>query len=222
MEINEQIQNHFKDNSYVVIKEVIPKDMCALLYEYTKIQTAAIDFKMTYHSEIYDTEWDGNFGDIQAPRAYCKYGDPIFDALLKLLHPNMQNYTGLNLAYNYSYWRLYQKGNVLERHVDRPSCEISTTLCLGYDTSNVDAEQYPNYSWPMFVKDKNGNELPVSLNPGDMIIYRGCDLDHWRERFIGKNHAQVFMHFNDNDGVFKNNHDGRALLGLPKNHFTIL
>ena len=29
-----------------------------------------------------------------------------------------------------------------------------------------------------------------------MLIYSGCDLEHWREEFTGKDCGQVFLHYN--------------------------
>ena len=48
-----------------------------------------------------------------------------------------------------------------------------------------------------------------------MVIYKGCDVEHWRNKFIGLNHAQVFLHYNDKNGKFKEQYDGRKFLGLP-------
>jgi len=112
----------------------------------------------------------------------------------------------------YSYWRLYITGNDLKRHKDRPSCEYSTTLFLGYDVSNVDDK---NYNWPIFIKSYNGEEKSVLLNPGDMVIYKGDDLEHWRDKYEGLNHAQVFLHYNKKNGKYGNINDGREFLVLP-------
>ena len=30
-----------------------------------------------------------------------------------------------------------------------------------------------------------------------MLVYKGMILEHWREVFLGKNCAQVFLHYND-------------------------
>jgi len=67
----------------------------------------------------------------------------------------------------------------------------------------------------MFVKEKNGKEIPVHMKPGDMIIYRGCELEHWREPYWGKNHAQVFLHYNEKGGQYDIPFDGRPILGMP-------
>jgi hypothetical protein len=151
---------------------------------------------MTFDEDVY-----GTFTDAQAPGDYSKYGDLVFDTLLARKLPEMEILTGKKLIPTYSYHRLYTQGTELKRHKDRPSCEISTTLCLGYDVSNVDLEKYPDWDWPMFVGPKTGEEgtegMPIHMKPGDMIIYRGCELEHWREPYWGKNHAQVFLHYNE-------------------------
>ena len=117
---------------------------------------------------------------------------------------------------SYAYARLYKKGDNLERHKDRSSCEISATLNLGGDP------------WALFLdptgKGKmtdNGYEIgnaegdAIIQQPGDMLMYYGCELEHWRETFKGENHAQVFLHFNDARKSTINKYDYRPFLGLP-------
>ena len=60
--------------------------------------------------------------------------------------------------------------------------------------------------------------IPVDLEVGDMLVYSGCELEHWREPFEGDTCAQVCLHYNDVDGPFgtQNNFDNRPLLGIPK------
>jgi len=211
------IQSYFTENKYVIIKQFLSTEMCQLLYNYCKLKAQREDYRSTFFKETYHPKWEGKFNDTQAPGAYAMYGDPLMDGLLELSKPLMESFTGLPLLHQYSYWRLYQKGNVLERHRDRESCEISTTLCLGYDISDVDQSVYPDYNWPMWVQSKDGSEVPVHMKPGDMIVYRGCEIDHWRDKFIGKNHAQVFMHYNNAAGSLANDtFDTRHILGIPK------
>jgi len=118
----------------------------------------------------------------------------------------MEEKTKLKLQPNYSYARLYKKGHVLERHKDRLSCEVSTTLNLGGD-------QWPIYLEPSGREGMQG--LRVDLNPGDMLIYRGMDLEHWREPFQGHECVQVFLHYNDVNNPNAIPFDGRPHLGLP-------
>ena len=53
---------------------------------------------------------------------------------------------------------------------------------------------------------------------GDMLIYSGCELEHWREPFQGNVCSQVFLHYNHANGPFAktNLFDKRPLLGIPK------
>lgn len=212
-----EIQKYFNEKDYVVINNFIDPNLAYLLYRYVINQAKRADFMYMHAREDYRPDWDGDFGDGQINGSYNHYGDPMLDTLLELSLGAMEQYTGKQLVPTYSYYRLYQYQDVLDRHKDRESCEISTTLCLGYDVSNVDQTKYPDYNWPMWVQDKEGNELPVSMKPGDMIIYRGHDIDHWREEFLGLNHAQVFLHYNDANGPFNIKYDGRPVLGVPKN-----
>ena len=208
----------FQKNDWVKIDNFIDKNTANILYH--SVQLAA---KRLYCVEEffgvnnYDKGVWGTFDDHQAPGDYSKYGELIFDAILNISLEQIEVLTGKKLTPTYYYHRLYTTGTELKKHRDRSSCEISTTLCLGYDISNVDSKKHPNWNWPMFIKDKNNNEIPVHMNPGDMIIYRGCEVEHWREPFWGKNQAQVFLHYNEKQGNFDVPFDGRPALGLPVN-----
>ena len=49
-----------------------------------------------------------------------------------------------------------------------------------------------------------------------MLIYSGCELEHWREAFQGKDCVQVFLHYNQiSKEADKNKFDKRKHLGLP-------
>ena len=156
------------------------------------------------------------------PNTYSIYGDPAFDTLLMKVLPVMKKETGLEVVPTYSYARIYKKGDILKRHKDRPSCEISTTLNLGGEpwpifldptgSDNV-IDEYKNIHKPNAPKG-----IKVDLEIGDMLIYEGCKLEHWREPFEGDNCGQVFLHYNNVNGQFKNENifDGRLKLGIPK------
>lgn len=207
----------FKQNSFVKIERLIDPLNAQFLYEYVKLEAlrlSTIEHSIDRNDPNYDKSLWGEFYDTQAPGDFSKYGDLTFDTVLAGVVKEVEHNTGLKLIPTYSYHRLYTNGTDLKRHRDRPSCEISATMCLGYNTSNLNN---PNYNWPMFVKSGD-KEIPITLNPGDAIIYRGCDIEHWREPFEGVNQAQVFLHYNEKEGNYNVKFDCRPALGLPLNY----
>jgi len=198
----------FKKNKYVVIKEALSKEMAAFLFNYflMKKQVYETCLKHRYISPYEDMM--GNSGDSQVQNTYAHYADNAMETLLLKLQPLMEKNTGLKLSPAYSYARLYKKGDILEKHKDRFSCEISTTLALGGDLWSIYIEPSGKY---------RGRGIKVDLNPGDMLVYRGCELEHWRNKFKGKESVQVFLHYNNKKttGAKLNLFDGRPHLGLP-------
>ena len=194
----------FKKNKYTIIKNAIKEDLAIFIANYflLKRQVARTFFDTGYISP-FTNEW-GVWSDSQVPNTYSHYSDIAMETLLLLCQPIMEKATGLKLDPNYSYARIYKKGDVLKKHTDRFSCEISTTMNLGGD------------KWPIYLKSNN-KKIKVDLNPGDMLVYKGCDLEHWREVFKGKDCIQVFLHYNNRKtpGADKNIFDRRTHLGLP-------
>ena len=194
----------FKLNDYVIIKNAISKELADFTYKYflLKRQVAKTYFETNY-IEKNNTDY-GTWLEKQVPNTYSVYSDIVMETLLTEVMPKMENITNLKLIPTYSYARIYKYGDVLKKHKDRPSCEISTTLNLGGEF------------WPIYLKSKNGNEVRIDLSPGDMLIYKGCQLEHWREKFTGQNCGQVFLHYNNKEtkGSVDNIYDSRPHLGL--------
>ena len=198
----------FKKNKYTVLKKVISPEIAEFVYKYflNKRNVARFLFDQKYISP-FTTYW-GIWNDHQVPNTYSHYADLVMETLLTEVKPIMEKHTKLKLSETYSYARIYKEGDVLNRHKDRYSCEISTTLNLGGDP------------WPIYL-DPTGRTgqagVKVDLKPGDMFIYSGCDLEHWRQEFTGKNCGQVFLHYNkSNSKNAKENYlDKRPLLGAP-------
>jgi hypothetical protein len=205
-----EMQQHFEKEKYVVIRNFLSPETCKILYRYCNTRAQSIKYKKEKTPEFYNKKWDGGYGDKTLDEAFASYGDPMGDSLLELALGDIQQITGKVLLPNYSYWRLYFNGGELRKHKDRPSCEISATLCLGYDISNLVGD----YNWSINFENLNQEIVSINLYPGDMIVYMGCDLEHWREKFLGINQAQLFFHYSDANGPFKNVFDGRDLLGV--------
>ena len=207
-------KDFFKQHNYAVVRNFLTKDFTEFIYNYCLIRSGRASLLLNNNYEYYRSETDGGFNDPQVIDTYSCYADSVMETLLGKAAPVLEETTGLQLAPTYSYWRLYKNGDILERHKDRPSCEISTTLCIGYENDDN------TYNWPMWVDSSGevGNTgTPVYLNPGDMIVYRGEDIEHWREKFQGTRHAQVFLHYNDVNGPYgtTNLFDGRISLAVP-------
>jgi hypothetical protein len=194
--------------THTVIKEAISKELADFIYQYflNKRKVARHLFDTRYISQF--TEYWGVWNDEQIPETYSNYGDTAMETLLEKVKPLMEKEMGLKLNETYSYARIYKKGDILHRHKDRYSCEISTTLNLGGD-------EWPIHLEPSGEEGKEG--IKVIMQPGDMLVYKGCDLEHWREAFEGENCGQVFLHYNDasKEDADKNKFDGRPFLGLP-------
>lgn len=194
--------------NYKIVKQAISLELADFVYQYflNKRKVAKKLIEDRYISE-FNLDY-GSWTDTQIPNTYSHYADVVMETLLENMIPVMEQQTGLKLIPTYSYARIYKKGDILKRHKDRPSCETSCTLNLGGD------------EWPIFLEPsgEEGKEgVKVLLNPGDMLIYEGCNLEHWREPFEGDNCGQVFLHYNNVNGEFaeQNRFDGRPFLGLP-------
>jgi len=213
---------NFKTKKYQVIRGALSKELSNFIFNYMMLQRDAVNFMVKNNKLNSPNPFIGTRGDSQIPGCYSKYADWAMETLLMYMIPILKVHIGLELIPTYSYTRLYEKGNILHRHKDRLSCEVSTTLYLGGDP------------WPIFVDpsgkgsrtEKNGKVIykpsnlkgiQIDLKEGDMLIYSGCELEHWREPFKGNVCSQVFLHYNHPNGPFAktNRFDKRPLLGVP-------
>ena len=219
MSIQKQSNEFFQKNGWVVLDNVLQSETTLILYHHLKMCAQKAKYVQEIEPDLFDDEQVhyGDFSDASnclSNKVWNKYAEPVIETVLALATPMVQEHMGIKLVPTYSWSRMYTEGTEMKRHTDRDQCAVSGTLCLGYDNSNVDASIYPDWNWPMFIKEKNGEETPVHMKPGDMIIYRGCELEHWREPLWANNHAQVFLHYNEKDGEYDVPFDGRPLLGM--------
>jgi predicted 2-oxoglutarate/Fe(II)-dependent dioxygenase YbiX len=185
--------NVFSAQGYVHLKDFLDKGSCNQLVDELK--------KLI---EIGETTQDH-----QCPLSQAIHGAPVFDSLLEQLLPSFELASGKRLLPTYAYARLYAPGDELKIHTDRPACEISATLTLGFDGE----------VWPIYMADyvEQGagrevitqagrtkcvaNESKIQMDVGDAVLYKGMDKVHWREPYHeGKWQAQVFLHYVDADG----------------------
>ena len=216
----------FKKKKYTVIKQAISKDLASFVANYFMMQKQVYD---TCRAQRYISPFENIIGqyeepDGQIPNTYSQYSNIAMETLMLKCQPEMEKVTGLKLYPAYTYARIYKKGDELKRHKDRFSCEISTTMNLGGDdwpiylspNENVGVSETEGGIKGITSKS-NARGIKVDLKPGDMLIYSGCELEHWREKFKGKDCAQVFLHYNNRKTTRSKNNlfDKRLHLGLP-------
>jgi hypothetical protein len=154
---------------YLYCKDVVSKEM----YEYlTHVMLRKHSFSGFYS--------DGQIDGIMAHIDHNEFLETVHEQIW----PKLELILGEELYPTYTYARLYTTGNYMTKHTDRPACEVSVTVQLG---------RSHNYSWPIYMAGK-----PYYLNEGDGLIYKGCDIPHWRDICTGPEgyySGQVFFHF---------------------------
>lgn len=186
----------FYKDGFVHIKKFIPEDIGDLITQY-----ALFDEMRNFNPEPFHE---------LVPNAHRQYGDPAMESILLKIQPFIEQLINKQLYPTYSYFRVYRPGDRLPLHLDRPSCEISATICFNYDYGE-------DYSWPIYIKN-----IPVVMQPGDIVLYKGCDLYHERKPLDVKSnsawHVQGFFHYVDANGPFAEyKFDKRVGIGEKRN-----
>ena len=169
--------------NYTFLKNFISKETAQFLYEY-----------LEYSTKVYIMEGDqmARKGDEMVPGCLGpRSGDLTFDSFLKFMHNKVEEVTGKTLYPTYTYARLYVTGNEMAKHIDRPACEYSLTVKLSDNKKG---------NWPIFI---SGEE--VFLDDGDAVLYKGCEVEHWREKCNIQDYklGQVFLHYVDANGPYR-------------------
>ena len=212
----------FKKKKYTIIRQAISKDLAVFVANYFLMKKQVYDtcLQVRYVSPFEDLLGYYEDKDQQIPNTYSSYADIVMETLLLKLQSQMEKATGLKLYPAYTYARIYKKGDILKRHKDRFSCEISTTMNLGGDDWPIYLEPNPKKCGikpGVGYVSENTKGIRVDLKPGDMLVYSGCELEHWRNKLKGKECIQVFLHYNNRKtpGSKENMFDKRPHLGLP-------
>ncbi|MEA5446019.1 hypothetical protein VCB98_09330 [Gammaproteobacteria bacterium AB-CW1] len=181
------LRGGFRERGYVLARQVIGRN-AAMLYAQSALMQR-------------DDYWMPE----PAYQARGRYADAFGEAILAQLTPLVSEITGRRLEPCYSFLRIYQAGSQLRPHRDRPSCEFSVTMHVGKGPGAGD--------WPIWIEGPDGPSA-VSMEPGDLMVYRGAALSHWREPFHGDVWVQLFLHYVDADGPYAHyRYDGRRRLG---------
>jgi len=197
----------FEKDKYLVVKNFLDQDWCNFINSYFNLKYDAVSYlRNDCNLNLYGTM--GYTGkDAQSDNYFYNYGDMLTDTLLLYLNDIIGKYINLKLIPTYSYMRIYKQGAILKKHKDRSSCEISATL-------NISGGK----KWPIYVQNKN-KPIKINLDIGDILIYKGMEVLHWREELKEKSYTQIFLHYNNINGQFgkSNLFDNRKFLGTLHN-----
>lgn len=194
----------FNKNGYVIVRNALSEQTTAILSSHIKMMKEA-DLFICNQANL---PIDAKFNDALVPNSYHVYGTFGFESTMLYFLPLVEQIIGKDLYPSYSYVRIMGKGAHMERHKDRPSCEFSVTLCI---------EEDKEVAYPIFMENYGGEVSSIVLHAGDLIVYHGTELNHWREEFTGTQHIQTFFHYVDKNGPYNEfKYDKRPQLGLIK------
>jgi hypothetical protein len=201
----------FDKNGYLILRNLWdPKDLYS--------EPPKVKGQYNYFGKI--DKFVHNPIEIQVEGSTSRYYYPPYKFAHSQIRLKLEEAIGKKLYNTYYYDRFYNPGQALTNHADRPACEISVTVHIG---SNISTP------WPIWIKtpdtysdDKKtevvskGENRSVILNPGDGMIYKGCERPHWRDpmpteytkTWYGKKlekeglyYHQVFFHYVLADGI---------------------
>ena len=207
METKKQGWEIYRDDKIVVIRGAISWDSANFLLNYLSVKRKVAQ---RFLSDGYESELIGTFEETDTDKSvYSIYGDIAIDTAMLKVKPQVDKLIGEQTWPTYSYARIYPYESIVAPHKDREECEISCSMYLG------------GTKWDMFVEGKDGPER-IDLNAGDMVVYAGTELTHWRETFLGVDSdgnpgecTQVSFHYQRANNQNFNAFDGRNQIGLP-------
>ena len=186
-EEQELLNKNLVENGYMVIPKFLHIGMC----EYLNMKT----FQMLEHPQQNGYKPGMRNGSGEHHRTWNTYGHPIWETIMHMSHYGLSHHISDNLSARtkdlprilptYSYHRVYMEGAAMAHHSDRPSCQVSLTINIGQ-----------THSWPIYVTSlKTKKYVEVVQEPGDALVYLGCNVGHYRPKYKGDWYSQLFIHY---------------------------
>lgn len=165
------------------------------------VSIATMSRYMEYRAKQVDEDY------VDPTSRFSFYADPLAETILYNSREDIERVCGRKLHPTYSYSRVYVRGDELKKHVDRPSCEISVTVNVAINSDKP---------WPIWCRYKD-SPVECLLEPGDAVVYKGCEVEHWREPLRHADiNAQFMLHYVDANGPYSSYRwDNRPALGMP-------
>ena len=203
----------FERNGYLIIKNLC--DPKKLFHPVPELRG-----QLTYKSKDLD-DFEHIEVENQVEGSVARYWHPQYRETHSKIRLILEQAIGRKLYNTYYYDRFYFPGQALTIHSDRPACEISVTVHV---STNLEE------NWPIWIKTPDvftdsskmelvskGENRSVDLEPGDGMVYKGCERPHWRDPMPGlietalakakgyQVHSlyyhQIFFHYVLQDGI---------------------
>ena len=205
----------FIQNRFVVYRNFIPKELINFAMDTWK----TIEETSEYADAIFDYEEQviPRTPEQSLNTSRGAHTTPMGVAMHRWLFKKLQKEFDLQLFETYSYTRKYIRGGYLKAHADRPSCEVSATICLDYLTDNnkpwsiwvdnsrnwvdivngdnSEEQQEAIYNETQGVPIRKRNSVRIDLEVGDLLLYQGPNVIHWRDTLLGEYSYHMFLHY---------------------------
>ena len=203
----------FERNGYLIIKNLC--DPKKLFHPVPELR-GQLNYKSKDLDDFEHIEVEG-----QVEGSIARYWHPQYRDVHTKIRLILEQAIGRKLYNTYYYDRFYFPGQALTIHADRPACEISVSVHV---STNIEE------NWPIWIKTPDiftdsskmeliskGENRPVDLEPGDGMVYKGCERPHWRDPMPGLietalakakgyevhslYYQQIFFHYVLQDGI---------------------
>ena len=178
------------ENGYMIIPKFFTTPFCS----YLNMKT----FQKLENPQVNGYAPGKGHGSGEHHRTWNTYGHDIWETIMHMSHFGLSHHISdpggekklPPIIPTYSYHRMYMEGAAMAHHSDRPSCQISLTINIGQ-----------THSWPIYVTSlKTKKYVEVIQEPGDALVYLGCNVGHYRPKYKGDWYSQLFIHYVlDND-----------------------
>jgi hypothetical protein len=190
-EKSKELSDFFYKNDYLLLKDILTDEIKNYLKEnITFNKHNALNDPRQFSREHHDEECSeiiNNFFIIIKP---------FYEFILK---KELTNFIGFSMKYN--------KDSNCKPHYDNYNMPISSTICF-YNEENISYPLYIDKSYfnnphpfRMTIFDKAGipeeNKVKIDINEGDIVIFRGRNHLHWREKLPVKDYRAILCHTED-------------------------
>lgn len=194
--------SEYRSKGYAHLPGFVPREVCTAILARMKTDLARQGMQLA------SLEQEGPLLRSAAPELYGHHY-PMFASFLWGMTPAVEQVTGVALLPTYAYFRLYRQGDICRVHGDRPACEHSLSLTLGYSDE---------IAWPLEVSTQR-IETPfariaddfalaevagsVAMKAGDAVLYQGVHHHHGRTMpNPNRWSAHLFLHWVARDGPY--------------------